>query len=130
MRFQVICIRALVVAGGIFVVAVRALAGHIVQAMRGAVMPDRHAQSGRDRSCPLEGNRKRQQEHDDRANCLQVHGRQILQHAYSTVTDFARFLGLSTSLPRSSAAWYARSWSGTVCSMGERIPAWSGMRIT
>jgi len=25
--------------------------------------------------------------------------------AYSTVTDFARFLGLSTSLPRSNAAW-------------------------
>ena len=24
---------------------------------------------------------------------------------HSTVTDFARFLGLSTSLPRSSAAW-------------------------
>src|SRR5258706_15387246 len=27
------------------------------------------------------------------------------QGAYSTVTDLARFLGLSTSLPRSSAAW-------------------------
>jgi hypothetical protein len=24
---------------------------------------------------------------------------------YSTVTDFARFLGLSTSVPRASAAW-------------------------
>lgn len=24
---------------------------------------------------------------------------------YSTVTDFAKFLGLSTSVPRASAAW-------------------------
>src|SRR5438477_3350896 len=31
--------------------------------------------------------------------------------AHSTVTLLARFLGLSTSLPRSTAAWYASSCS-------------------
>src|SRR5207244_1223167 len=37
---------------------------------------------------------------------VRVHGSSPwARTAYSTVTDLARFLGLSTSLPRSSAAW-------------------------
>ena len=39
---------------------------------------------------------------------------------YSTVTLFARFLGWSTSAPRSTAIWYARSWSGMDMRMGMR----------
>jgi len=35
----------------------------------------------------------------------------ILNH--STVTLFARFLGLSTSLPSATAVWYASSWRTT-----------------
>src|SRR5262249_5834400 len=38
--------------------------------------------------------------------------------AHSTVTLFARLRGWSTSRPRATAAWYARSWSGTVIRMG------------
>ena len=41
---------------------------------------------------------------------------------YSTVTLLARLRGLSTSVPRTSAAWYARSCSGTTCRMGESAP--------
>jgi len=33
---------------------------------------------------------------------------------YSTVTDFARFRGWSTSVPRRTATWYASNCSGTV----------------
>jgi len=40
---------------------------------------------------------------------------------YSTVTLFARLRGLSTAQPRSTAAWYANSWSGTTFRMG-----WNG----
>ncbi len=49
---------------------------------------------------------------------------------HSTVTDFARFLGLSTSVPRSTAVWYARSCSGIVCTTGDNSPACSGSRMT
>lgn len=41
---------------------------------------------------------------------------------HSTVTDFARFLGLSTSVPRAHAAWYASSCSGTTCRIGDSRP--------
>ena len=41
---------------------------------------------------------------------------------YSTVTDFARLRGLSTSVPRASAVWYASSCSGTTCSKGLSWP--------
>ncbi len=37
---------------------------------------------------------------------------------YSTVTDFARLRGLSTSVPRHTAMWYARSCMGTAMSIG------------
>ena len=46
---------------------------------------------------------------------------------YSTVTLFARFLGLSTSWPRRTAAWYARSWRGTVVRSGCTASGRSGM---
>ena len=42
--------------------------------------------------------------------------------AHSTVTDLARLRGLSTSLPRASAVWYASSCSGTTCRIGDRRP--------
>ena len=42
--------------------------------------------------------------------------------SHSTVTDFARFLGLSTSVPRAHAVWYASNCSGTTCSMGLKGP--------
>src|SRR6478735_7477923 len=38
---------------------------------------------------------------------------------YSTVTDFARFLGLSTSVPRMTAVWYASSCSGITWTTGD-----------
>jgi hypothetical protein len=41
---------------------------------------------------------------------------------HSTVTLFARFLGLSTSVPLAQAVWYASSCSGTTCRMGDRAP--------
>ena len=37
---------------------------------------------------------------------------------YSTVTDFAKFLGLSTSHPRITAIWYANSWIGIDVKIG------------
>lgn len=37
---------------------------------------------------------------------------------YSTVTDLARFRGLSTSRPREFAIWYAKSWSITTSRNG------------
>ena len=42
--------------------------------------------------------------------------------SYSTVTLFAKFLGLSTSVPRAQAVWYASSCSGTTCRMGLSAP--------
>jgi hypothetical protein len=45
---------------------------------------------------------------------------------HSTVTDFARFLGLSTSCPRRTAAWYASSCSGTTVSIGLRHSSTAG----
>ena len=41
---------------------------------------------------------------------------------YSTVTDFARLRGLSTSVPRATAVWYASSCSGTTCRIGDSGP--------
>ena len=49
---------------------------------------------------------------------------------YSTVTDFARFLGLSTLYPFSTATKYARSWSGTTARTGDKISCVSGIFIT
>src|SRR5690242_7707105 len=37
---------------------------------------------------------------------------------HSTVTLLARLRGLSTSHPRSTAQWYAKSWSGITVSSG------------
>jgi len=45
-----------------------------------------------------------------------------LNPAYSTVTDFAKFLGLSTSVPFTSAAWYDSSCSGITCNTGDSRP--------
>jgi hypothetical protein len=42
--------------------------------------------------------------------------------AHSTVTLFARLRGLSTSVPFTSAAWYASSCSGMTCSTGDSMP--------
>ena len=42
--------------------------------------------------------------------------------AYSTVTLLARFLGLSTSVPRATAVCYASSCSGTTCRIGLNAP--------
>ena len=42
--------------------------------------------------------------------------------AYSTVTLFARLRGLSTSVPRATAVWYASSCSGTTCRIGLSAP--------
>src|SRR5207249_4791876 len=47
---------------------------------------------------------------------------------HSTVTDFARFLGLSTSQPRNTAMWYASSCSGSVVSTGDKSGAVAGTR--
>jgi hypothetical protein len=44
------------------------------------------------------------------------------QVGHSTVTLFARFLGLSTSVPRATAVWYASNCSGTTCRIGDRSP--------
>ena len=41
---------------------------------------------------------------------------------HSTVTLFAKFRGLSTSVPRAQAVWYASNCSGTTCSMGLSAP--------
>ena len=49
---------------------------------------------------------------------------------YSTVTDFARFLGWSTSQPRRTAMWYASSCSGMIESKGESRSLDSGTEIT
>src|SRR5690606_40064852 len=49
---------------------------------------------------------------------------------YSTVTDLARLRGLSTSVPRASAVWYARICTGMVCTIGLSTPTWRGARIT
>ncbi|MCG3122587.1 MAG: hypothetical protein GIKADHBN_00979 [Phycisphaerales bacterium] len=46
--------------------------------------------------------------------------------SYSTVTLLARFRGLSTSCPRSTAAWYAMSWRGMTVSIGLRASGMSG----
>ena len=45
-----------------------------------------------------------------------------IQPAYSTVTDFARLRGLSTSVPRASAVWYASNCSATTCRIGDKSP--------
>src|SRR4051812_38567169 len=42
----------------------------------------------------------------------------LASDGHSTVTLLARFLGLSTSVPRAMAVWYASSCSGTTCSSG------------
>jgi tRNA U55 pseudouridine synthase TruB len=41
---------------------------------------------------------------------------------HSTVTDFAKLRGLSTSVPRATAVWYASSCNGTTCSSGLSAP--------
>ena len=41
---------------------------------------------------------------------------------HSTVTLFARFLGLSTSVPLATAVWYDSSCRGTTCSRGDSAP--------
>ena len=49
---------------------------------------------------------------------------------YSTVTDFARFRGWSTSVPRATAVWYANSWSGITASTGGSASCVSGTHRT
>src|SRR2546430_14028799 len=48
--------------------------------------------------------------------------------AHSTVTLFAKLRGRSTSHPRSTAIWYARSCSSSVVSTGDRSGAVAGTR--
>ena len=50
--------------------------------------------------------------------------------AHSTVTLFARFRGWSTSQPRRTAMWYARSCSGTVARIGVSASCVRGIWIT
>ena len=45
-----------------------------------------------------------------------------LPFPHSTVTDFAKFLGLSTSVPRASAVWYASNCSAATCRIGDSRP--------
>src|SRR5271157_5301168 len=45
---------------------------------------------------------------------------------YSTVTDFARLRGWSTSQPRRTAMWYASNWHGTTSRIGESSSGASG----
>lgn len=45
-----------------------------------------------------------------------------VSRSYSTVTLLARLRGLSTSVPRATAVWYASSCSGTACRMGLSAP--------
>lgn len=49
--------------------------------------------------------------------------------AYSTVTDFARFRGWSTSLPRAVASSQAKTCSGTVATSGWSRVGVAGMLI-
>ena len=42
---------------------------------------------------------------------------------YSTVTDFAKFLGWSTSVPLSLATWYASNCAGIAIKIGEKVDA-------
>jgi hypothetical protein len=53
-----------------------------------------------------------------------------LAQNYSTVTLFARFLGLSTLHPRKTAAWYASSCNGTTLKSGCKHSGASGMYTT
>ena len=50
--------------------------------------------------------------------------------AYSTVTDLARFRGLSTSWPRCTAAWYANNYKGITVSIGLSGSLIAGTRKT
>src|SRR5947207_2937672 len=43
---------------------------------------------------------------------------ETMMFVYSTVTDFARFRGWSTSHPRRTAMWYASSCKGIAASSG------------
>src|SRR5205823_14263595 len=56
--------------------------------------------------------------------------RETMIFVYSTVTDFARFLGWSTSHPLRTAMWYASSCSGMIESKGERRSLDGGISIT
>ena len=49
---------------------------------------------------------------------------------YSTVTDFARFLGWSTLQPLFIAIWYDKSCSGIVASIGVKHSETLGISIT
>ena len=49
-------------------------------------------------------------------------GSEVDVSRHSTVTLFARFLGLSTSVPRATAVWYASSCSGTTLRIGDSTP--------
>ena len=53
-----------------------------------------------------------------------------LKSNHSTVTDFARFLGRSTSQPRKTAVWYAKSCKGTIEHRGVKISISSGILTT
>ena len=44
------------------------------------------------------------------------------RNRHSTVTLLAKFLGLSTSVPRAHAVWYASNCSGTTCRIGDSAP--------
>src|SRR6478752_1091741 len=56
------------------------------------------------------------------------HARSLIPR-YSTVTDFARLRGWSTSLPRAVASSQAKTWSGTVDTSGWSSVGVMGIRI-
>ena len=56
---------------------------------------------------------------DDARGDHRIGRRARARHPYSTVTDFARLRGWSTSVPRATAVWYANSWSGITASAGD-----------
>ena len=78
--------------------------GVIVRGHPSIMVAQRHAQTRRCGRRTLDRDHKRQRESDQDAGEFWGHCREFYR-GYSTVTDFARFLGLSTSLPRSSAVW-------------------------
>ena len=53
-----------------------------------------------------------------------------LRQTYSTVTDFAKFLGWSTLQPLMIAMWYDNNCNGIVANKGTKASSVSGISIT
>ncbi len=88
----------------------------------GARVRDRHCHKGQEHG---------QHEDDGEPSAERMSGhRAFMPQGYSTVTLFARFLGWSTSHPRSFATWYANSCNGTVTTTGESSSGVAGTSRT